>query len=262
MSKFLGAAVAGLTALSLGTSALAASPATHVRGTIESVSGNTLALKSYGGQTVDLTLGSGTKFASVVPSSLSKIKKGDFIGAAASGPENNMVAQEVVIFPNSMRGAGEGHYPWSLPAVVANADANGSSAGAALVNSTMTNGTVASTSAASSAPPVQGTMTNGTVTGTSAASNAPPVQGTMTNGTVANSSTKSGGKELTISFKGQKVQIAVPPSVPVVRFVPAKRSIVKPGAKAFVSASQPSGGSGALQANFVAVGKNGLMPPM
>ena len=148
----------------------------------------------------------------------------------------------MVIFPNSMRGTGEGHYAWSVPAKVADADrhgAKGSSAGA---------------------PPVQGTMTNGTVASTGTSHGAPPVHGTMTNGTVAGNSSASGGKELTVRYNGgKKVQIMVPSSAPVVRLQPAHRSVLKQGAKAFAVASGPSS---KLQANVVAVGKNGMMPPM
>jgi hypothetical protein len=250
MGKFLGFALASVTAFGCSVGAMAAQQSTRVRGTIESVNGDKIAIKSYDGKTVDLTLNSGTKFAAVLPSSLSDVKSGDFIGAGATGPENDLKALEVVIFPESMRGTGEGHYAWSVPAAVASADTHRGSS-----------------ETSTGAPPVQGTMTNGTVASTVPANGAPPVQGTMTNGTVASStatagSGKTGGQELTISYgNGKKVQMLVPPAAPVVRFAPAQRSVLVPGAKAFVVASEPSGSS-ELSANFVAIGKNGLMPPM
>jgi outer membrane lipoprotein SlyB len=105
-------------------------------------------------------------------------------------------------------------------------------------------------------------MTNGTVANTSTETTAPPVQGTMTNGTVASNSSKSGGKELTITYNdGQKVQVLVPQNTPLVRFSAAKKSILQSGQKAFVVASGDRNGTDQI-ANFVAVGKNGLMPPM
>jgi len=250
MGKILGFVLATLIAFGCSAGAMAAQQNTRIRGTIESVNGDKVAIKSYDGKTVDVTLSSGTKFAAVLPSSLSDVKSGDFIGAGATGPENDLKALEVVIFPESMRGTGEGHYPWSVPAAVAGADAHR--------GSSETSG---------GAPPVQGTMTNGTVAGSVPANGAPPVRGTMTNGTVASSAGntgvgKPGGQELTISYdNGKKVQMLVPPTAPVVRFAPAQRSVLVPGAKAFVVASRPSGSS-ELTANFVAVGKNGLMPPM
>ncbi|MGH7211943.1 MAG: hypothetical protein ACREF1_10850, partial [Acetobacteraceae bacterium] len=111
-------------------------------------------------------------------------------------------------------------------------------------------------------PNVQASMTNGTVASTRTTEGAPMVEGTMTNGTVAADAAKSGGKNLTISYSGGKqVQVQVPSSAPIVTFTPAQKSVLTPGAKAFIAASTPDGG-GQLSANFVAVGKDGLMPPM
>ena len=41
-------------------------------------------------------------------------KPGTFIGAAATGPKDHLRAAEVLIFPEALRGTGEGHYPWDL----------------------------------------------------------------------------------------------------------------------------------------------------
>lgn len=241
MQKALSMALAGLLVVACSTAALASGQKTRVRGTIESISGHTLVIKTYSGTTTKLLLGPDTKFISVVPASLADVKPGEFVGIGATGPETSILALEVVIFPNSMRGAGEGHYAWSVPAAVAAAD-RGESA-----------------SPPAGAPPVQGTMTNGTVT---TAASAPPVQGTMTNGTVATSSAAQGGRELNVSYDhGEKVRIMVPADVPVVRLVPAGRSILAEGAKAFAVATEGTDG-GAAAANFIAVGRNGLMPPM
>ena len=241
MGKLLRVAFSSLAVVGSYTGAMAAQQIMRVRGTITSVNGNTLAIKSYSGKTVDVTVDSGTKYAWVTPSSLSNVKSGDFIGTAATGPEDNMKAQEVVIFPNSMRGTGEGHYSWSMPAAIANADAHGSGGaitGSSSVHGTMTNGTV------------HDSMTTGSV------------HGSMTNGTVATNSNRTGGTELTISYnKGNKVEILVPTSAPIVQFVPADKSVLSPGAKTFILGAK-SESSGEQSANFVAVGKNGLMPPM
>ena len=84
----------------------------------------------------------------------------------------------------------------------------------------------------------------------------------MANGTMAADTGHSGGKKLTVTYhNGQRVQLSVLFDAPVVRFAPAQQSVVVPGAKAFVVASKPDG-SNELSANFVAVGVNGLMPPM
>lgn len=249
MRTVLGLATVCLLASLGSAAALAAPTTTRVRGTIATASGDQLTVKTYDGTTVDLELTDATKYISVLPAALKDIKPGEFVGIGATGPENAIVGMEVVIFPSSMRGTGEGHYAWSVPAAVANADRH------------------LGTSTPPGAPPVQGTMTNGTVSSAAANNAGPPVQGTMTNGTVAAGSGAprtgaNGGQELTITYDhGGSVHILVPANAPVVRLAPASRSIVQPGAKVFAVAAAASGGA-ASAARFVAVGANGLMPPM
>jgi hypothetical protein len=243
MRELLGIAVAGLLVFGSGAGASAALQEVHIRGTIEAVNGNTIAIKSYSGHTVDLRLEPSTKFGSLVRASSADIKAGDFVGVGATGPENSPVALEILIFPASMRGTGEGHYGWSIPAAVARIDRPGmaTAAGAPMVRGTMTNGTVAS-----AAPEAEG----------------PPVRGTMTNGTVAASTGTTSGTELTISYDhGNKIRILVPSGTPIVRLVPARRSVLAPNAKAFVVATK-AGAKGELSAGFVTVGAHGLTPPM
>ena len=219
MRSALGVSVATLIIVFSASAATAQSPSANVRGTIESVQGNTLAVKAYDGKTMHVMLESGTKYAWVVPSSLSDLKSGNYIGTAATGPKKNLVATEVSIFPESMRGMGEGHYSWNMPATVARADAKGGSGSSS------------------------GSMTNGS----------------MTNGSMTNGSVNSANRRLTVSYNGQKVHVTVPPNTPVVRFDAAQKSILSPGKKVFIMASKSNG---KLDAKFVAVGKNGLMPPM
>jgi hypothetical protein len=242
MGKCLGIAVAGLVAFGFSAGAIAAPQTVRVRGTIETVNGNRVAIKSYSGRTTDLMLLPGTKFGLLTRSNLSDINAGDFVGIGATGPKSHLVALEVLIFPNAMRGTGEGHYAWSIPAVVARADRPG-------------------LAATTGAPMVQGTMTNGTVESAASVAGAPPVRGTMTNGTVAASTSKAAGTELAVSYNdhGNRVHILVPSNTPIVRLVPAKRSVVTPAAKAFAVATRSSG---KLEARFIAVGENGMMPPM
>ncbi len=89
-------------------------PATHsVRGTVESISGDTLVVRTAGGaSTVHLSPGWGVR--AVVPSSLSAVRPGTYIGTATVGPQDHMVAREVLLFPAAMKGAGEGSYAWDL----------------------------------------------------------------------------------------------------------------------------------------------------
>ena len=126
------------------TSEAAATPASssgRVRGIVQAVAGDTLTVQTYDGKTVTAPIDAKTGYAWVVGSSLATLKDGDFIGTATTGPENAMRAVELVIFPEAMRGTGEGHYDWDVPGVVA---ANG---GDAAASSAMTNGTVDSQSA-------------------------------------------------------------------------------------------------------------------
>ncbi len=233
MTRITGFVVAGLAAVSVVASAASAAPVAEqrVRGTIEGVSGNTMTVKSDAGQAIQMVLGSKTQYVSIVPSSLASLKKGEFIGTATKGPKDFMVALEVVIFPASMRGMGEGSYTWDK-----------------LADTTMKGGTT-----------VSSTMTNGTVAAAAPANSEQKVASTMTNGNVTSGATTSAGKQITVSYGKGTATILVPPTVPIVRFQPATRAIVVAGQKAFVIAG---GAGGTLDAGFVAVGKNGLTPPM
>lgn len=103
-------------------SALTMSPAVaqegtpvHVRGAVERLDGQTLVVKSREGEIVSIALGPDVKINAVVAAKLSDIKAGDFIGSAAlPGTDGTLHAQEVLIFPETARGTGEGHRPWDL----------------------------------------------------------------------------------------------------------------------------------------------------
>lgn len=205
----------------------------RVRGTIESSDANSITIKTTDGQTETVQLG-GAKFAWVVKSTLDQIKDGTFIGTATKG-ENPMTALEVVLFPESMRGTAEGHYAWdAIP------DHTGGGSG----------------------PVVKSSMTNGTVkAGGASAGGAPKVKSSMTNATVASSSGGgSGERTLTVTYdKDGSKTIVVPPKAPIVAFEPADKSILTPGGKIFVVAAKDGG---KLDGKLVAVGKDGLTPPM
>jgi hypothetical protein len=87
----------------------------RVRGAIVRVSGQTLTVASRDSSTVDIRMADSFTVIGVVKADLSDIKPGAFVGAAAlPQPDGSFRAQEVLIFPESARGAGEGHYPWDL----------------------------------------------------------------------------------------------------------------------------------------------------
>lgn len=86
----------------------------HVRGTVDSLDGNTLTVTEAGGHEVTIKLAPNWKVTAVTRSSLSAITKGTFIGTATTGPDDHLVAREILVLPPALKGAGEGHYPWDL----------------------------------------------------------------------------------------------------------------------------------------------------
>src|ERR1700680_2076340 len=99
----------------------------RMSGTLEKADGNVLSLKSSDGAEVKLTLTENAMIIAVVKASLADVKEGMFLGSAAMPqPDGSQKALEVHIFPEQMRGTGEGHRPY-----------------APVPNSTMTNGSAA-----------------------------------------------------------------------------------------------------------------------
>jgi hypothetical protein len=107
--------IAGL-ALVLAGTALAQQPPMRVRGTIEQVDGNTLSIKAKDGAPLKLVLADNAVVVGIMRRTLDDIKKDEFVGSAAtSNGDGTWTALEVHIFPESMRGTGEGHRPWEAP---------------------------------------------------------------------------------------------------------------------------------------------------
>jgi hypothetical protein len=109
----IAAAVLALSA----TAALAqdGAPPVRIRGTIEKLDGNVLVVKTRDGKPATVKLSDDAAVAGVVAASLADVAPGKFIGTATLGQKDGaLVALEVLIFPDSMRGFGEGHYPWDL----------------------------------------------------------------------------------------------------------------------------------------------------
>jgi hypothetical protein len=83
----------------------------------------------------------------------------------------------------------------------------------------------------------------------------------MTNATVADAIVEAtGGRRMLLKYKDGEKWIVVPPEAPIVTFEPGDRAMVVPGAHLLVTATKQPDGS--LTASRVAVGKNGLVPPM
>lgn len=220
-------ALAATTALA--SPAMAAGQAQRIRGTIEAVNASGIVVQTPQGK-VDVALTDATKYVNVVKSSLSNVAPGSFIGTAAKGSGSFLVALEVVVFPASMRGSGEGHYDWDP-----------------LTDTTLAGGTQVASS-----------MTNGTVE-TASSPPASQVHTTMTNGNIQSASDQDGAKRITVTYDGGKQTILVPPTAPIVTFEPADHTAAMTGAHVFIRLSQDDS---KVTANLVAVGKDGLTPPM
>ncbi len=114
MLKQLGLALA-CAALLLGVTLAQAAENVRVRGTIESVQGSVLTLKTRSGESVQVYLPEKFPVRYVVKKSLADITANTYIGTAAvTLPDGRLKALEVLIFPEAARGTAEGHFPWDL----------------------------------------------------------------------------------------------------------------------------------------------------
>ena len=102
-------------------------PTVRLRGVIEKLDAGSVTIKERRGETITLVMTENTPMNEVYPIDISEIKAGSYIGTAAiPKADGTLEALEVLIFPEAMRGTGEGHNPWDLQK-----------------DSTMTNATVA-----------------------------------------------------------------------------------------------------------------------
>ena len=117
------AAVLALACAAVHVQVHAQSQPLRVKGTIEKVDGNVLAVKTAEGP-ARIALADNAMIVAVVKASMADVKEGTFLGSAAMPqPDGTQKALEVHIFPEQMRGTGEGHRAY-----------------APVPNSTMTNG--------------------------------------------------------------------------------------------------------------------------
>jgi hypothetical protein len=87
----------------------------RIRGTVERIEGPVFVVKTRDGSEMKLTVTDNPLFVVIVPAKMSDIKPGMFVGSAGMMQQDgSQKAIEVHIFPESMRGTGEGHYDWDL----------------------------------------------------------------------------------------------------------------------------------------------------
>ena len=124
--KFTAMAIAVAVTTLAASSTAQAADGVRVRGTVVSLTGDTLLVKSREGDNVSVTLAPGWKAGGIAQARLADIKSGDFVGIASLPTATGGAgALEVLVFPPAMRGTGEGSYGWDLKP-----------------NSSMTNGSV------------------------------------------------------------------------------------------------------------------------
>lgn len=109
----LAAGAIGLSLMLVVSATLAQAPV-RIRGTIEKVDGQTLAIKSRDGQDLTVKLAPNAMIVAIVKASLADIKQGSFVGITALPGEGAWRAIEIHIFPEAMRGTGEGDRAWDL----------------------------------------------------------------------------------------------------------------------------------------------------
>ena len=197
-------ALAAAFALAVAPALAQNAPVASARATIETISadGAALSVRTRAGEDQTVHLDPKTRFVLVVPATLADVKPGTFIGVAAlPGEGSELKAMEVHIFPEAMRGTGEGFRPFDL------------------------------------AP-----------------------KSSMTNGNISARVDATTGPKLTVTYKGGEQTIVVDPKTPIVALAPGARTDLKPGAA--IIARGPKQEDGSIDAAFVLVGKDGLVPPM
>lgn len=190
-------------ALALASAAsVFAQPTQRIRGDVTAVEGQKLTVRTRAGSIMPVDLDDKYTVSAVVRVPPDAIRTGSYVGAASMPQSDGTLrALEVLVFPESGRGSGEGHYPWDLQ---------------------------------------PGSM--------------------MTNATVAQVVGIDQGRRMTLKYKDGEQTILVPPDVPIVTFEPGSREMLVPGAHVILTATLRPDGS--LAASRVAVGKDGLVPPM
>lgn len=182
----------------LSAPALAQTTPKRVRGTIQSLEGNTLTVAANDGETVKVMLAPNYTVGAIVPMTLDAVKPGAMIGIVGFGPPKQQRAAVISIFPPGST-VNEAQFPWdSQPDSV------------------------------------------------------------MTNAPIVSEVTGAQGRELTVTVKGEPIQVAVPPNAIVQGSEPGSPAMLVPGAHVLIFAQKA--GDGTVSASRVNVGKNGWKP--
>jgi len=187
-----------------GTVASAADTTPTVRGTVASLSNNSLVVASDKGN-VTVKLNTPVEVYDRQPATLADVKDNTFIGVTTvKQPDGTEQATEIHIFPDALRGLGEGSRMMTATA------GSGSSA------SRMTNGAVSGSR-----------MTNGTAT-----------PSRMSNGNVSGVN----GSTFVVQYSGGSQKVVVPPNTPVTE-IKATSTPLAQGDRVVVLAKRDADGS-------------------
>jgi len=115
ITRRTGAAIAFALTVAASMAAAQQPRTVRVRGTIESVDGQVLNVKGRDGAAMTVKLADTAPVRTLVKMSLADVKQGSFVGITAMPqPDGTQKAVEIHIFPETLRGTGEGHRPWDL----------------------------------------------------------------------------------------------------------------------------------------------------
>jgi hypothetical protein len=174
-----------------------------IAGDVVKLDGAKLEVKATNGQVFTFKVADNVRLSGRSPADAAKLSPGAYVGTTAVPQrDGTLLAREVRVFPESMRGTGDGHRPMDNEP-----------------GSTMTNATIASVGGHDAAP-----------------------RNTTINAMVAEVSGAPGSRRLTLTYKGGEKTVVVPENVAVVMVEPADRSLLVPGAHVIVyGAAQADG---------------------
>ena len=111
-------AIAGILIAAVSAVAIAqvpANPPVRIRGIVEKMDGQIMVVKARDGQSLSVKLADNYTVMGIAKASMADLASGKYVGTTTVGERDGaLVALEVHIFAESMRGLGEGHYDWDL----------------------------------------------------------------------------------------------------------------------------------------------------
>ena len=195
--RFFAAALAAAFAVSAE-----AADTRHIRGIVVDIADGKVSVKTATGKNETFAVTEQTRQFLVIAADLSAVTKDKFVGVTSFDRDGKRVAREVHVFPESLRGSGEGDRPWDLQD--------------------------------------EGNH--------------------MTNANIGVVESVGEDRVLKLDYKDGSQTISIPASAKIVLFDKAPKDALQKDAKVFVRVKNGEGG--ALEAVLMAVGANGIAPPM